>query len=114
MIVNDPPPTLASSGCQYDYTIYFQSFLDQCLHKDPESRCSATEALAHPFLKRAPTPQLLMRFLAKIDLDKRPDLHYHGVPAIVGSGGRNHHHHPGAGQGIYESFNETTHHLTLY
>ncbi|CDH50459.1 serine threonine-protein kinase osr1 [Lichtheimia corymbifera JMRC:FSU:9682] len=98
MIVNDPPPTLASSGCQYDYTIYFQSFLDQCLHKDPESRCSATEALAHPFLKRAPTPQLLMRFLAKIDLDKRPDLHYHGVPAIVGSGGRNHHHHPGAGQ----------------
>ena len=34
-------------------------FLDLCMELDPKKRCSATEALAHPFLSQAEEDQLL-------------------------------------------------------
>jgi len=34
-------------------------FLDLCMELDPKKRCSATEALAHPFLGQAEEDQLL-------------------------------------------------------
>lgn len=35
------------------------SFLDLCMELDPKKRCSATEALAHPFLSQAEEDQFL-------------------------------------------------------
>ncbi|KAI9320470.1 hypothetical protein BX666DRAFT_1908351 [Dichotomocladium elegans] len=73
MILHDPPPTLESCGCPYDFSVSFQAFVDRCLHKRAELRLSANEALQHPFLRKAPSSQTLMRYVAKIEgLDKRP------------------------------------------
>ncbi|KAI7856625.1 kinase-like domain-containing protein [Circinella umbellata] len=74
LILHDPVPSLEICGCKYDYSPYLQSFLDQCLRKDPETRCSASEALHHSFLRKAQSPQLLMRYLSKM---KRLDMTYY-------------------------------------
>lgn len=63
--MQDPSPTLASSGCRYDYSHSFEHFIGQCLLKNPAARCSASEALQHPFLRKAHSPAYLARYLAK-------------------------------------------------
>ncbi|KAI9490890.1 kinase-like domain-containing protein [Zychaea mexicana] len=87
MILHEPVPSLEMCGCPYDYSVHFQTFLDQCLHKNPEARCSASEALHHPFLRKAQSPQLLMRHLSKI---KRPDMMFYANQQR--QKGQQHHH----------------------
>ena len=72
MIIDDPPPTLYTNGIKYSPSIAIQDFIDRCLDKNPETRFSVNEALNHPFLKKAASPQLLQKYLGKKpELNKR-------------------------------------------
>lgn len=72
MIIDDPVPTLYTNQVRYVPSALIQDFIERCLNKNPECRLSVTEALAHPFLKRASSCHLLQRYLArKPELNKR-------------------------------------------
>lgn len=72
MIIDDPAPTLYTNQVRYVPSPSIQDFIENCLDKNPESRLTVTEALAHPFLKRASSHQLLQKYLArKPELNKR-------------------------------------------
>ncbi|KAI9020765.1 kinase-like domain-containing protein [Phycomyces nitens] len=73
-IINEPSPTLETSGCKYQSSIIFQDFISRCLIKDPFERISIQDALSHPFLKKAQGPQFLARYLAR-----RPDMDNTGL-----------------------------------
>ncbi|OAD72892.1 hypothetical protein PHYBLDRAFT_100427, partial [Phycomyces blakesleeanus NRRL 1555(-)] len=64
-IINEPPPTLESSGCKYQTSTAFQDFIRLCLIKDPFERISIQDALSHPFLRKAQGPQFLARYLSR-------------------------------------------------
>ena len=72
MIIEDPVPTFSGNRCRYAPTQAMQDFVNRCLYKKARNRISISEALNHPFLKKAPNPSLLQKFLAKRpELDKR-------------------------------------------
>ncbi|KAI8364956.1 kinase-like domain-containing protein [Blakeslea trispora] len=72
MIIENPVPTFSGNRCRYTPSHAMQDFVNRCLHKKASKRISITEALNHPFLKRAHGPSLLQKFLAKRpELDKR-------------------------------------------
>ncbi|KAI8379691.1 kinase-like domain-containing protein [Radiomyces spectabilis] len=74
-IIDDPAPTLSEAGCSYLGSSNFHHFLDRCLIKDSETRMSAQEALAHPFVRKAASPHNLARYLAsRPELDIRKHL----------------------------------------
>ncbi|KAI7868910.1 kinase-like domain-containing protein [Spinellus fusiger] len=65
MIVRDPPPTLQGNGCRYPPSCYFEDFVGCCLVKESVDRISASEALSHPFIRKAQGPHLLAQYLAQ-------------------------------------------------
>lgn len=69
MIIDDPAPTLYSNQCRYVPSNNIQDFIEKCLDKDPQTRLSVTDALNHPFLKRATGPSLLQKYFSR-----RPEL----------------------------------------
>jgi serine/threonine protein kinase len=72
MIIDDPAPTLYSNQCRYVPSNSIQDFIEKCLDKDPQTRLSVSDALNHPFLKRAAGPSLLQKYLSRRpELDKR-------------------------------------------
>jgi serine/threonine protein kinase len=72
MIIDDPVPTLQSNQCRYMPSNWFQGFIDSCLHKNPMFRMGVHHALQHPFLRKAPSPVLLQKYLSKRpELDQR-------------------------------------------
>lgn len=72
MILEDPAPTLHDTGIHYAPSQAIQDFIDRCLDKSPENRMNVTEALNHPFLKRAASHHLLQKYLSrKPELNKR-------------------------------------------
>jgi serine/threonine protein kinase len=72
MIIDDPSPTLYSNQCRYVPSNSIQDFIEKCLDKDPRTRLSVSDALSHPFLKRAAGPSLLQKYLSRRpELDKR-------------------------------------------
>ncbi len=72
MIIDDPVPTLYTNGIRYAPSSFIQDFIERCLDKNPRTRLSVTEALNHPFLKRASSHQLLQKYLArKPELNKK-------------------------------------------
>ncbi|KAI8068612.1 kinase-like domain-containing protein [Gongronella butleri] len=78
LVLDHPAPQLQDSDASYA----FQDFVDQCLHKVPDVRLSATEALAHPFLRKAPPCSHLQRFLAQWpQMDVRTSLPEHDALA---------------------------------
>lgn len=72
MIIDDPAPTLRDNGIRYAPSQAMQDFIEKCLHKNPETRMTVTEALNHPFLKRASGPHLLQKYFSqRPELNKR-------------------------------------------
>jgi serine/threonine protein kinase len=72
MIIDDPAPTLYTNDIRYVPSLSIQEFIEKCLDKNPETRLTCTEALNHPFLKRASSHQLLQKYLSqKPELNKR-------------------------------------------
>lgn len=72
MIIDDPAPTVQANGIRYAPSHAMQDFIEKCLCKNPETRMTVTEALNHPFLKRASGPHLLQKYLShRPELNKR-------------------------------------------
>ncbi|CAO3610525.1 unnamed protein product [Mucor fragilis] len=69
MIIDDPAPTLYTNHVRYVPSNSIQDFIEKCLDKNPATRLSVTDALNHPFLKKAAGPHLLQKYLAR-----RPEL----------------------------------------
>lgn len=69
MIIDDPAPTLYTNNIRYAPSNSIQDFIEKCLDKNPSTRLSVTDALNHPFLKKAAGPHLLQKYLAR-----RPEL----------------------------------------
>ncbi|CEP16889.1 hypothetical protein [Parasitella parasitica] len=109
MIIDDPPPTLYSNHIRYTPSHTIQDFIEKCLDKNPSSRLSVTDALNHPFLKKAAGPHLLQKYLARRpELNKRSFLMSRSATAKKN-------HHPGDDDDEYDndswdelSFIETT------
>lgn len=59
MIPTNPPPTFRNPEL---WSPQFQSFVSQCLVKNPETRATATQLLQHPFIKTA-KPNSILRAL---------------------------------------------------
>ncbi|OAD02398.1 hypothetical protein MUCCIDRAFT_130565, partial [Mucor lusitanicus CBS 277.49] len=65
MIIDDPAPTLYTNHVRYVPSNAIQDFIEKCLDKNPATRLSVTDALNHPFLKKAAGPHLLQKYLAR-------------------------------------------------
>lgn len=65
MIIDDPAPTLYTNGVRYAPSHSIQDFIEKCLDKNPSTRLTTSEALQHPFLKRAHPPSLFKTWLSQ-------------------------------------------------
>ncbi|KAI9308546.1 kinase-like domain-containing protein [Cunninghamella echinulata] len=85
-ILHSPPPTLNDNTSHHQqrqqqinncrFSTSFHDFITKCLQKNPHHRWSAQEALLHPWIQNAPSPQYLADHLKTHcpRLDIRPGL----------------------------------------
>ena len=56
VVRSSPSPSLTHHAPAYPASPDFHSFVDACLHKDPQQRATVSELLAHPFITQCTDP----------------------------------------------------------